>query len=390
MRVAMTHDQLTGTFGADAVVRVSDAGVAHEPTRRWLAEVGVPREAAGVRLDLERGLRTAGEHVAPRTLPEWVAELLVLGTAVEDYDTVLLDGATGRVFHGWLNYPDDLCLLASDLSSLVRLATAVTQLPADGGEFARFAGRRGPAVVTELTELLLGLIREHDPELLEPSRRISAHWRVAAYLLPLARIAGPGDGLALDLPAGLLAEAFGTEDLHRYDDAELPAVLTYQPTRRFLRDHGLPETNTLSLASDEPVQTLADYYRDDPYYRNDAESALPGSAGNLVRLGYLVDDIDLVVEGATGRVLGWYVPDQVLRPVNLDVSTLAFAQWLVRQEQLLEPVHRLTGSESALISTMTQVLASVDPIACQPTGAEDDHRYWPELFDDGHAGILYA
>ncbi|WP_165958819.1 SUKH-4 family immunity protein [Actinomadura sp. KC345] len=369
MRMAMTYEQLLGVFGADTVVRVPGASVAHEPTRRWLADVGLPREAANLRLDSASGLPTAAE-ASSQTLPAAIGKMLVLGTVTEQGGTVLLDGTTGAVYEGYLALLSDARfqpeLLASDLSSLVGLMTAVTRMHRDQGEFARFAGRRGQAVAAEMTENLLGVIREHDPRLLDVSSEISGHWRVAAHIAPLDRVAGPGEDLALELPPGLLAKAF-EDDLRRYEDADLPAVLTHEPTRRFLREHGLANTNYCLL--DEQAQTLTDYFHGNrdaypdlftDYFRGhfaDDGETLSEHVGNLIRLGSIADEIDLVMEGATGRLLGWYRPEGKHRPVNVDVSAMAFAQWLIRQVQLLDPVQDLIQAEASMITNLTRILA---------------------------------
>lgn len=380
--------RLVEIFGADAVLRLPGAEVAHEPTRRWLAEVGLPLEAADLRLESARELRTAAE-ASPRTLPKAIGDMLVLGTVTDKGATVLLDGTTGAVFEGYLSLLTDGRmepeLLASDLSSLVRLAAAVQQMHRDEGEFARFAGRYGPAVVAELTGALLGLIREQDPQLLDVSTRISAHWRVIALLAPLARIAGPGDDLALDLPRGLLAEAFEKDDLCLYDDADLPDALTHEPSRRFLREHGLADANYCMF--DIPAQTLPDYLdgQRDAYPDYVADYVADGEAppDDLIRLGWVADGVDLVLEGATGRVLGWFVAEGRPRPINTDLSTVAFAQWLIRQVQLLDPVHDITDADASLVTNLTRILGSADPLAA------GDHGFWPALFEDGSAAGIF-
>ncbi|QKW39333.1 SUKH-4 family immunity protein [Actinomadura sp. NAK00032] len=393
----MTHEQLLETFGADGALRLPESGVAHEPTRRWLADVGLPRNAADLLLDAASGLRTAGD-VSPKPLPEGVRTMLVLGTVTEQGGTVLLDGTTGEVFECFLGISDPE-LLAPDLPSLVRLCAAATRMHRDEGEFARFAGRHGPAVAADLTRLLLRVIRETDPRLLDVSDRISAHWRVVAHISPLGRVAGPGEGLALDLPEGLLAEALDKDDHCLYDDADLPGTLTHEPTRRFLREHGLADMNYCMW--DRPALTLADYLRSqrDDYpdyiadyfhghFLDDGET-LPDSVGDLVRLGWVGDGIDLVLDGATGRVLGWFVAEARPHPINADISTVAFAQWLIRQVQLLDPVHDLIQAEAALVANLVRILGAADPVACRPLDGDDDRRYWPEMLEDGSAAGIF-
>ncbi|SNS29781.1 SUKH-4 immunity protein [Actinomadura meyerae] len=384
-------------FGADGVLLVPDSGVAHEPTRRWLADVGLPRDAADLLLGAASDLRTAAE-ISSKPLAEDVGKMLVLGRVTEQGGTVLLDATTGEVFESFLGINDPE-LLAPDLPSLVRLCAAVTRMHRDEGEFARFAGRHGPAAAAELTTTLRELISDVDPRLLDPSDRYSAHWRVMAHICPLARVAAPGEDLALALPDGLMAEAFGEDGHCLYDDADLPGTLTHEPTRRFLREHGLADVNYCML--DKPAQTLAEYLRsqrgDYPdfvadYFRDhvlDDGETLPGAIGDLVRLGWFADEIDLILDGATGAVHGWFVAEGGPHPINTDISTVAFAQWLVRQVQLLDPVHDLMQGEAAVIANLVRILGAADPVACRPLSGDGDRRYWPELFDDGCAAGIY-
>ncbi|MBQ0987310.1 SUKH-4 family immunity protein [Streptomyces sp. F63] len=409
MSLTAAHDRLVEVFGADGVVRAPDAPVLHEESRRWLAEVGVPRQAGSMRLDPDPpgGLRTVASHFTPGAeLPPGVAEMLVIGEVVDpeeqgavayDPDTaqrkVLLDPVSGRVhlvcFFVEENSAGLLELLAPGLSMLVALSSDVEELRTERGEFARFAGRFGPEVVAELTRLMLDRVRSRGPELLRCVRDVSRLWHIEARIRPLAKIAGPGEGLLLDLPDGFLAGAFGADDVVCFPDEDVPAVLTHEPTRRFLREQGLPRDAGWFTARDEerPLRSLWDHWFAD----DDADpDEAPANVHELVVLGYLIDDIDLVVEGPTGRILGWYGPEATLRVVNTDVSGLAFTTWLWHQEQALDRDERLTDSYEELATTMTEVLARVDPAACEPTGAEDDFRYWSEVFADEGGGGLSA
>ena len=53
----------------------------------------------------------------------------------------------------------------------------------------------------------------------------------------------------------------------------------------------------------------------------------------MIRLGHLVEDNSLVVDGETGAVLNWSEPEATLYPLNTDVSTLAFTLWLLHRER---------------------------------------------------------
>ncbi|EFE69196.1 predicted protein [Streptomyces viridosporus ATCC 14672] len=63
-------------------------------------------------------------------------------------------------------------------------------------------------------------------------------------------------------------------------------------------------------------------------------------------------------------MLHWSEPDAALRPLNTDVSTLAFTLWLLHREHDLDEAsgHALTGEAyDRLVMTMIQALSSIDP-----------------------------
>ncbi|MFF9042004.1 SUKH-4 family immunity protein [Streptomyces sp. NPDC014892] len=139
-------------------------------------------------------------------------------------------------------------------------------------------------------------------------------------------------GLALDLPARLLDEEFGRSRVWRFEDFDFPATLTHEPTRRFLRDMGLPEDHGFfHLDTDFPLPTLAEYYAHD---RADAFAAdrLPSRAAHLIRLGHFVEGSSVVVDGTTGAILNWSEPESTLCPLDADLSTLAFTLWRLHRE----------------------------------------------------------
>ncbi|MFI9645872.1 SUKH-4 family immunity protein [Streptomyces sp. NPDC052040] len=153
-----------------------------------------------------------------------------------------------------------------------------------------------------------------------------------------------GTGLRLDLPARLLDEEFGSAAVVRFEDIDFPGTLTHEPTRRFLRDTGLPEHgHWYELDTDVPLPTLTEYHADRAAFADftgraafgEAPSApagaLPEGADRLIRLGGLRADTSLVVDGTTGQLLSWSESDGALRPLDADVSTLAFAVWLVHR-----------------------------------------------------------
>lgn len=140
-------------------------------------------------------------------------------------------------------------------------------------------------------------------------------------------------GLALDLPARLLDQEFGRGRVARFEDVDFPATLTHEPTRRFLRETGLPEDELLfSLDTDLPLPTLTEYYADEEYAGDFPLDQLPEDADRLIRLGRLIGDAGLVVEGTTGEILRWTEMEARLDPLNRDVSELVLALCLLRTQ----------------------------------------------------------
>ncbi|MGW1723219.1 SUKH-4 family immunity protein [Streptomyces sp. NPDC002306] len=380
-----------------------DPYVTHAPTRRWLSGPGLPADGDLLSFDALRtdGLRTVADATGdPDRLAAELRDRLVIGGILgadgRETESVLLDGMTGEIsttyfFH---DRPDlmDIRPLAPSLEKLVRFATAADELAALRGQFASYAGRLGPQAVTEASRRLLALFEEGtdgDP---------GPFWRMTAVIRPLALVAGPGtaSGLALDLPPRLLDDAFGAGRIVRFEDVDFPSGLTHEPTRRFLREAGLPEDGYwFSLDTDVPLPSLTEYYATEREGGQDdgIASYLPADADRLIRLGHLLEDTSLLVDGTTGAVLCWSEVDVTLRPLNADVSTLAFTLWLINREKSLDTVHDLTDAYDQLAETMSRTLATADPIACDPTPStpmDDGWRYWPEMFGDEAGGGLYA
>ncbi|MFI7504151.1 SUKH-4 family immunity protein [Streptomyces sp. NPDC049687] len=379
-----------------------DPYVTHAPTRRWLTGPGLPGDGGLLTFEALRteGLRTVGDSTGDsdgRLAVELRDRLVIggiLGVDGRERESVLLDGATGEISTTYFLHdrPDlmDPRPLAPSLEMLVHWATAVDELAALRGQFASYAGRLGPHAVAEATRQLLAVFEAGGTEG-EPG----LFWKLAAVIRPLALVAGPGttSGLALDLPVRFLDEEFGPGAVARFEDVDFPKALTHAPTRRFLRQVGLPEEVVwFFLETDMPLQTLAEYCAD---AREGVftEGQLPADADRLIRLGHLVEDTSLVVDGATGAVLSWSEPDLSLRPLNADVSTLAFTLWLIRREHALDAVYELTEAYDQLAETMCRTLSAVDPVACDPTPntpTDDGWRYWPGVFEDEAGGGLYA
>jgi hypothetical protein len=179
---------------------------------------------------------------------------------------------------------------------------------------------------------------------------VLAYWRMAALTHALTRIADPRAGLLLELPTRLLDEEFGAGGIMRFEDVDFPATLTHEPTRRFLRDTGLPEDGVMfQLEMDVPLQTLAERYVAERTEQGQVtegqvpEGQLPDGADRLIRLGRLgcsgrlVEDTDLLVDGATGALHEWSAADAGLRPLDADISTLAFTLWLLHRAKTPRP-----------------------------------------------------
>ena len=110
----------------------------------------------------------------------------------------------------------------------------------------------------------------------------------------------------------------------------------------------------------------------------------------MIRLGCLVEDNSLVLDGRTGAVLRWSEPEARLHPLNTDVSTLAFTLWLLHRERAIDEdlEHGLSeGPYAQLAATMVQVLSSVDPTG---TLTNVGRHYWTETFQDEAGGVLCA
>ncbi|MET7293645.1 SUKH-4 family immunity protein [Streptomyces griseoloalbus] len=390
----------TDTVAAAAITLTDadlDLRITHASTRGWLADPGLP-SVGGLfsfgELARQGGPRTVAEATGgpgDRLSAELRDQLVIgglLGPAGLDTESVLLDGSTGEVsttyfFH---DRPDlmDRRPLAPSLPTLVRFAAATDELAGLRGQFADYAGRYGTKAVAQASRQLLAVFEEGADG--EPA----PFWRMAALIRPLALVAGPGtaSGLALDLPFRLLDQEFGRGGVLRFDEVDFPATLTHEPTRRFLRETGLPEDGFLfHLDTDLPLRTLAEYYADEHEGTLPA-GRLPARADHLIRLGSLVEDTALVVDGTTGAVLSWSEVNRVLRPLNTDVSTLAFTLWLLHREHTIdeESGHALTSDTyDQLALTMIQVLSSIDPTG---TTAEADWHYWTELFQDEAGGVL--
>jgi hypothetical protein len=392
--------------------------ITHEATRSRLTAAGLPVDGP-VRFALTAGsrARTVGRYLAdeggdPAKLAPDIAGLLFIGhlrgSDGEDSDEVVLDGATGRVFTMWLygKSPESAKLfpLAPSLDALVRFVSAVGDFGSLRGRFAGLAERPGAGVVAAASALLMSVFTQEDwgedgwGDAGAPSgwaHAVPPFWRMIAVIRPMALIAGPGQGLRLELPKGLLDEEFGADDMVRVDPSELPAALTHEPTRRFLTDVGLPRDAQMFCMEPEdllvPLPDDRERSKQNPAHQHlwNGSDTLPPDAEHLLVLGGLMHDFTVLVDGRTGEVhYAEYDADRVV-PVNADVSTLAFTVWLHNRERQLDEEHDFTDDfYYQLAVTMTDTLAAVDPVACLPATDPDDYRYWPEVFHDCAGAVL--
>ncbi|MGW5786303.1 SUKH-4 family immunity protein [Streptomyces sp. NPDC003757] len=155
---------------------------------------------------------------------------------------------------------------------------------------------------------------------------------MSCLLLAVSHRTAPG--ASHDLPARFLDREFGRDRVTRFEDVDFPAALRHGPTRRFLRDTGLPEdAHPFRHDPDDlPLPTLAEYCDEHPGL------PVPAGADHLVRLGRLTDGAHVAVDGTTGAVLTWRAPAGTLHPLTSDVSALALTLWALRRATRMEAV----------------------------------------------------
>ncbi|MFD9499891.1 SUKH-4 family immunity protein [Streptomyces sp. NPDC060035] len=385
---------------------VLPASITHEATRRRLTGPGLPAEHAVIRFGPLAEARLVpvrdllAEGADPDKLDPHIADLLLIGhLRCEEHDAqeVVLDGATGRVFSMYLSPRRiDPIPLAPSVDALAWFLGHVDDLRLLRGRFAVLAGRTGTDVVAEASALLMSVFTDVDWGddgwgIAGPAsaweHSLPAIWRIAAVIRPLALVAGPGGGLRLDLPTGLLDEEFGPEEMVRVEPSALPVALVHAPTRRFLTEVGFPTAELMfCLWRDESLlRTLAEV----TITTDDDSGRMPADADNLVCLGSLIHDLEVVIDGRTGFLSYHHYGDDTTTPVNADISTLAFTMWMYSRERRLNDEHGFTQDfYHQLADTMVEVLSSVDPVACLPSTGEEDYRYWPEVFHDAAGGVL--
>ncbi|MFH8340287.1 SUKH-4 family immunity protein [Streptomyces sp. AM6-12] len=382
------------TTDAGAAITLTEAElgrhVTHAATRGLLAGAGLPAVTDVLTFSPLRahGLRTLADAAdAPFHLAEELRDRLVIGELLNppgmERESILLDGDTGEVTTAYLRDPSAWRPFAPSLATLLRFAAVTEELAGLRGRFASLAAQYGPRTAAEASRRLLGLFAEGT------DGRVPPYWKAAALIRPLALAAGPGtaSGLTLDIPARVLDQEFGQGRVARFEDVDFPATLTHEPTRRFLRETGLPEEAVLFFTDpDAPLPTLREYVTEEGADYTLTE--LPAHCDHLIRLGRLAEDNSLVVDGRTGAVLTFSAPEAALHPLNTDVSTLAFTLWLLHHERTIDQhlAHELTSTAyDQLAAAMLHTLTTLDPTATLPDTA---WHYWTESFRDEAGGAL--
>ncbi|MER6732752.1 SUKH-4 family immunity protein [Streptomyces puniciscabiei] len=368
-----------------------DRHVTHAPTRGLLSGAGLPADTGLLTFSPLRrhGLRTLADAAdGPFRVAAELRDRLVIGELLSpagmERESILLDGGTGELTTAYLFDPSRPRPFAPSLDTLLRFAAVTEELAGLRGRFASLAGQYGPGTVAEATRRLLSLFEEG------AGGEVPPYWKAAALIRPLALVAGPGttSGLTLDVPARILDQEFGHGRVTRFEEVDFPARLTHEPTRRFLRETGLPETAVLFHAdTDIPLPTLREYVTEECSGGHPI-GELPAHADHLIRLGHLVEDNSLVLDGRTGAVLTFSEPEGTLHPLNTDVSTLAFTLWLLHHERTIDEHlgHELTtAAYDQLAAVMIHILSAVDPTGTAPG---TDWHYWTELFQDEAGGVL--
>ncbi|MFJ4952181.1 SUKH-4 family immunity protein [Streptomyces sp. NPDC088760] len=367
-----------------------DRFVTHTPTRGLLTGTGLPAETDLLTFSPLRthGLRTLDDAAeSPFGLAEELRGRLVIGELLTpagmERESILLDGATGELTTAYLFDPSDARPFAPSLATLLRFAAVTEELAGLRGRFASLAGQYGPRTATEASRRLLTLFEEGT------GGEVPPYWKAAALIRPLSLVAGPGtaSGLTLDVPARILDQEFGQGRVARFEEVDFPATLTHEPTRRFLRETGLPEEAVFFHAdTDVPLPTLREYFTEErPEY---PLAELPAHCDHLIRLGHLLEDASLVVDGRTGAVLTFNEPEAALYPLNTDVSTLAFTLWLIHHERTIDTHlgHELaTHAYDHLVAAMIHTLTTLDPTGTLP---DTTWHYWTELFQDEAGGLF--
>ncbi|MGW4290228.1 SUKH-4 family immunity protein [Streptomyces sp. NPDC004673] len=368
--MSMTDAEVTAFTLTEAEL---DRWVTHAPTRGLLTGPGLPPDTGLLTFAPLRthGLRRLAEATeGPCRLADELRDRLVIGELLNpaglERESILLDGATGEITTAYLAAPSRTRPFAPSLTTMLRFAAVTEELAGLRGRFASLAGQRGPGVAGEASRRLLALFEEGT------DGAVPAYWKAAALIRPLSLVAAPGSaGLALEMPGRLLDQEFGHGRVARFEETDFPPTLTHEPTRRFLRETGLPEE---AVDTELLLPTLTEYYADD------------SEPAHLIRLGSLTPDTTLVLDGRTGAILTH--AESTLHPLNTDVSTLAFTLWLLHHERTIDT--HLSGELTTLAydqlaAAMLDTLAALDPTGASAGGP---WHYWTELLRGEAGGVL--
>ncbi|MYW01532.1 SUKH-4 family immunity protein [Streptomyces sp. SID3343] len=332
---------------------MSDA-VTFDEAATFLARTGPSGAAALLRLRAEPKRRPDGMLVLGEF--EWFT-----------HRRIVLDPATGHVYAQF----GDPELLATSLDTFGRLIREVESFRTrDGGVW-------DPEVAARAA---LDRVRAYDPAVLETDGNVSGYWLASLLVWPLLYAVAPGrDGLRLDVTREWLASEFAAANIVAVDvDALADTIDVHPPSRRFLRDIGLVAAGPVLLSDERPLPIDA---KNEEEEENGYE--VPPDAGRYLLLGGLVHEFEVLLDSRDGRLHAWYYPDAELRPLNGDLSTLVFTQWMNARVNRYDREYGITHDYDGLAAVMTGVLSVLDPFA-----AEGDDAYWPGIFDDRHGGGL--
>jgi hypothetical protein len=389
----VTRARLSAAFGDADVVTVDQPEIAHEPTRRFLAEVGLPRRVGHVvalNEDFTSGLRTVAETYPgnPRTLPAGCGGLYVLG-AFQSGD-LCVDPVTGEVVV-LTSWRAERLLLGSGVAGLAGSLLALHQhLPAlraacevDGDWIWRrvlmsYATEPlsirlkhvDPVVWSLLDHLWPSTLRAMDP------REATAEGRVDRYAAPYParRRAAVSDPPEVTRQA--LASVF--DEIVRFTERQLPAGISHEPTRRFLTEVGVPTGRMTEIDAEvDRIRSVAEWPG------MDAE-LVPPHCMDLFYLGYLGPVADaLCLDGATGAV--FKLPEVGGEAELVNSSLAALAHFLIevyRAKDLLEQGEP-EDYELPYAKTVERFLYRLEGVDAAACAAED--QYWCVTLSDAEA-----
>ncbi|MER7467676.1 SUKH-4 family immunity protein [Streptomyces sp. NPDC097981] len=339
LRTTTTANSVAQWFGADNLLRVpTDAlpdTLVHEPTRRFLSEVGLPREGgAYVRLHTDPAVWLQPVSGRLERLTASADHLLVLGECGGHPpifgDWLVLDAVTGQVFvvGGRYSAGSELVtdLVASDLSVLVTFVHELETLRAVAADPTAHDGRRGRDVMTEVTRAVCERMQATDPAVFTEYGD-APHWTavLAGYGLLWAarRNHDAAESLAFDITPELMEDLI----LLPVSPEDLPPALRHEPTRRLLTTVGLPTLGYLRDSEARPLVTL----RQSGSRQADDDGEPHGPAQrDLIRLGAAGRGYEILLDGPTGRigaVVGDDFEDSPVGLLHTDLSAFYQAIW---------------------------------------------------------------